>query len=192
MDASNYCVRPIRVFLVDGHVVLRDALQALIDAQPDLVVVGGASTVADAMRLARELAPDVVMLDLRLPDGDGIQLARELGPLSPPPRVLVLTGYAIPQYLRAAQRAGAAGFVPKGTAMSAVLEALRIVAHGGLFFDPNVSLMASGMRNEAIACELRISKRTVAVHVSTILGKLGAGSRTEAVTAAAQLGLMSP
>src|SRR5438876_9770693 len=139
MDATKHYARPIRVLLVDDHVVLRDALQALIDAQPDLVVVGGASTVADAVRLARELEPDVVVLDLRLPDGDGIQVARELGHLSPAPRVLVLTGYAIPQYLRAAQRAGVAGFLPKGTAISAVLEALRIVAHGGMVFDPNLS-----------------------------------------------------
>lgn len=212
--------RPTRVLLVDDHVVLRDGLQALIAAQRDFVVIGATSTAAEALRLAAELVPDIVVLDLRLPDGNGIQVARELSVCAPAPRVLVLTAYAAPQYIRAAKRIGVAGFLLKERAASQVLAALRLVAQGRTIFDIDASgaatqpascavkkntlseplsrrerevlqLLANGARNDTIAEELGISLRTVEVHVSTILGKLQVCSRVEAIKIAVQQGLVT-
>lgn len=216
MNAGDDGVRPIRVLLVDDHIVLRDGLQALITAQTDLEVVGAASTAAEGVRLCGALQPDVLLLDIKLPDGNGIQVARELRQQSLPVRVLLLTAYAAPQYVRAARRLGVAGFLLKESGATQVLEAVRAVARGELVYDVQASLpptlpgrgggalldplsdrerevlrlLASGARNETIAVELGISARTVDGHVSTILGKLGASSRGEAVTASAQLGLL--
>jgi len=217
MNAGDNGVRPIRVLLVDDHIVLRDGLQALITAQPDMEVVGTAAAATEAVRLCGALQPDVLLLDIKLPDGNGIQVARELRQRSLPVRVLLLTAYAAPQYVRAARRLGVAGFLLKESGATQVLEALRAVARresvyavqaslpptlpgqggGGALLNPLsdrerevLRLLASGARNETIAVELGISARTVDGHVSTILGKLGASSRGEAVTASAQLGLL--
>jgi DNA-binding NarL/FixJ family response regulator len=209
---------PIRVLLVDDHVVLRDGLQALLAAQQDLVVVGAVSTGADALRLAAAHAPDVVVLDLRLPDRNGIYVARDLRQHDVRVGILILTGHGTPQHVRAARRVGVAGFLPKETAGGKVVEALRVVARGGTAFDPSIDpavatrtayplegmtveplsereldvlrLVATGARNRAIGARLGISERTVEVHVGAILGKLGVGSRMEAATTAGQLGLV--
>lgn len=216
MMADERSPRPIRVLLVDDHVVLRDGLAALITGQADLEVVGTASTAAEALRLATELEPDVVVLDLRLPDGNGVQVARALGHRCPALRVLVLTAHDHPQYVRAARRVVVAGFLLKETAASRVLEALHIVARGGTVFDPHVGAiaapapavgalieplskrelevlhqLATGASNDEIARQLGISSRTVAVHVGSVMSKLDASSRTQAVTMAAHLGLIS-
>jgi NarL family two-component system response regulator LiaR len=216
MMTHECSLRPIRVLLVDDHVVLRDGLAALVAGQADLEVVGTASTAAAALRLATELEPDVVVLDLQLPDGNGIQVARALGQRYPALRVLVLTAHDHPQYVRAARRVGVAGFLLKETAASRVLEALRIVARGGTVFDPYVGAiaarapaagtlieplserelevlhrLATGATNDEIARQLGISSRTVAVHVGAVMSKLDACSRTQAVAMAAHLGLIS-
>ncbi len=217
MRGPEQSAHATRVLLVDDHVVLRDGLQALITAQTDMEVVGTAATAVAAVRLCGALQPDVVLLDIKLPDGNGIQVTRELRQQSLPVRVLLLTAYAAPQYVRAARRLGVAGFLLKESGASQVLEAVRAVARGesvynvqaslpttapgrpggGALLDPLsdrerevLRLLASGARNETIAVELGISPRTVDGHVSTILGKLGASSRGEAVTAAEQLGLL--
>jgi len=210
---------PVRVLLVDDHVILRDGLGALIAAQADFEVVGAASTAADAMRLAAERGPDVVVLDLRLPDRNGIHVARELLQRGATPHVLILTAHGTPQHVRAARRVGVAGFLPKETAGAGLLEALRAVARGETVFDPSIDpatstrarslaanmpveplserelevlrLVATGARNADIGGQLSISERTVEVHVSAILGKLGVVSRMEAVAEAGCLGLIA-
>ncbi len=217
MDAGDNTMRPtIRVLLVDDHVVLRDGLEVLITAQPDMEVVGKASTAADALRLASDLQPTILLLDIKLPDGNGIQVARDLRQRALPVRILLLTAYGAPQYVRAARRLGVAGFLLKESSGSAVLEALRAVACGETVYDSQAGvsppspalplgvaldtlsgreievlrLIADGARNETIAAALGISPRTVEGHVGAIMDKLGVGSRGEAVTAAARCGVL--
>ncbi len=210
---------PVRVLLVDDHVILRDGLEALIAAQADFEIVGATSTAAGAARLAAERRPDVVVLDLRLPDRNGIHVARELLQRGATPRVLILTAHGTPQHVRAARRVGVSGFLPKETAGADLLEALRVVAHGGTAFDPSLDptahtgsppyvtgilveplsereldvlrLVANGARNAKIGERLGITERTVEGHVSAVLGKLGVDSRMEAVAEAGRLGLIS-
>lgn len=203
-----------QVLLVDRYALVRDGLRALIDAEPDLMVVGTASAVNEGLCLAGSRQPDVVVLDAQLSDRSGIHLVRELRGVSPRSRALLLTGADPPQYLRAAMRAGVAGFLSKERSGSEVLAGIRTVARGGSVFDPAIAalvsgsrarpvdpitprerevlgLVAGGMRNHEIALSLNISPRTVGQHVSNLMGKFGACSRLEAVMTAAQAGIIS-
>jgi DNA-binding NarL/FixJ family response regulator len=210
----------IRILVADDHPVVRDGLVAILNTQPDFVVAGEASNGEEAVERAVSLKPDLVLLDLEMPIMDGVQVIRQLRELSPSIPVLVFTAFDTDDRILAAVRAGAKGYLLKGAPRDEVFHAIRVVSQGGSLLQPVVAskllqqlrsgegdsdrafeslterelevlrLMGQGRTNREIAESLVISERTVKFHVSAILGKLRAGNRTEAVSIAAQRGLI--
>jgi two-component system response regulator NreC len=127
--------QPIRLLLVDDHVVLRAGLCALLQRQPDLVVVGEAGTGSEAVQLARVARPDVVLMDLAMPGKGGIEATRRIVALGLGARVLVLTALAQEQQLCDALEAGASGFMRKIAPVEDLTRAIRAVADHRLFLD---------------------------------------------------------
>jgi DNA-binding NarL/FixJ family response regulator len=208
----------IRILVVDDHPVVRDGLVAMLATQPDFSVVGQAGGGQDALRLASELQPDVICLDLEMPGIDGVQVLEALQSAGDPSRVIVFTAYDTDERIHAALRAGAKGYLLKGAPREELFRAVRVVCQGGSLLEPVVAsrlidqiarglpsdlpeplteremevlhLLAQGKTNKEIAAELVVTERTVKFHVSSILRKLNASNRTEAVTLAHQLGLI--
>ena len=209
-----------KVMLVDDHPLFIDGVRAALAGDPDLYVVAEAHTLADARRLADEHAPDVVLMDLNLPDGSGIDATRDILASAPETRVLVITMSADDDAVVAAMRAGARGYVVKGSGRADLVRAVTTVAAGGAVFGPAVAerlgaffgglaaqpgrelfpqlsdrerevldLVARGHDNRRIARELFLSEKTVRNNVSTLLAKLGAADRAEAISRARRAGL---
>lgn len=207
---------PIRVLIADDHPVVRDGLIAMLGTQPDFVVVAEASDGREMMARAVQHAPDVVLLDLEMPGLDGVEALRLLRAQLPDARVLVFTAFDTDVRIIGAIQAGAQGYLLKSAPREELFGAIRAVAHGESLLQPAIQsrlmrhlreerdrapaepltpreaqvlrLMAEGKTNKEIAAQLAITERTVKFHVGAILGKLGAGNRTEAVHRAAQLG----
>ncbi len=129
----------VRVMLVDDHEVVRRGLSALIEAQPDLEVVGEAAGGPEAVRLARIYQPDVVVMDVRMPSGGGVEACRELRALDPQLQVIMLTSYSDDEALFTSIMAGAAGFVLKQIRGEDLVQAIRTVAAGQSLLDPGVT-----------------------------------------------------
>ena len=136
----------IGVLLVDDEELVRTGLRAILDAQPDLEVVGEAADGAEVMPLVRRLRPDVVLMDVRMPAIDGIQATRQLvETMTEPPRVLVITTFENDDYVYEALRAGASGFLLKRARPAEVVEAVRVVAHGeSLLFPAALRRLVAG------------------------------------------------
>jgi DNA-binding NarL/FixJ family response regulator len=136
----------IGVLLVDDEELVRTGLRAILDAQPDLEVVGEAADGAEVMPLVRRLRPDVVLMDVRMPAIDGIQATRQMtGTMKEPPRVLVITTFENDDYVYEALRAGASGFLLKRARPAEVVEAVRVVAHGeSLLFPAALRRLVAG------------------------------------------------
>jgi two-component system response regulator DevR len=193
-----------RLVLVDDHELVRDGLKALIDAEPDLEVVGEAATAEEAVRRIRFEQPDVVVLDMDLPDGSGIDVCGQVQTLSPHSRVLILTAFADERALIAARRAGARGFVLKRVHDFDLVAVIRRVARGESAFndapdnevverpiDPLLARLterektilfqiAKGKTNREIADDLYLAEKTVKNYVSTLLMKMGIRNRAGA------------
>ena len=131
----------IRILLVDDHMVVRIGLKALIDAEPDLVVVGEASNGVDGVAKALALAPDVIVMDISMPQMDGLEATRRIRQACPQCHVLILTVHAQERYLFPVLQAGAAGYVLKSTVDTELLDAIRVVAKGGAFLYPSATRM---------------------------------------------------
>ena len=129
----------IRVLLADDQQLVRSGFRMILRADPELDVVGEGADGVEALQLARELAPDVVLMDVRMPRVDGIEATRRITALPEPPRVLVLTTFDLDEYVFAALRAGASGFLLKDAPEAQLLSAIRIVADGGSLFAPSVT-----------------------------------------------------
>jgi DNA-binding NarL/FixJ family response regulator len=170
----------IGVLLVDDEELVRTGLRAIIDAQPDLEVVGEAADGAEVMPLVRRLRPDVVLIDVRMPAIDGIQATRQLiGTMSDPPRVLVITTFENDDYVYEALRAGASGFLLKRARPAEVVEAVRVVAHGeSLLFPAALRRLVAGRAgrpDEQALAAARLTERE-----SEVLRLMAAGlSNTE-------------
>ncbi|GAA1143195.1 DNA-binding NarL/FixJ family response regulator [Kitasatospora gansuensis] len=212
----------IRVVIADDERLVRLGLRAILDAEPDLTVVGEAATGAEVIPVVRELRPDVVLMDVRMPQIDGIRATEQLmADLDPAPRVLVVTTFENDDYVYEALRAGAAGFLLKRARAEEMVQAVRLVAHGDSLLFPNairqlaagrrapatgpsptdrlteregqvLRLMAAGLTNGEIAERLVVSPETVKTHVGSVLAKLGARDRTQAVITAYESGFVQP
>ncbi|NUT33836.1 MAG: response regulator transcription factor [Hamadaea sp.] len=132
---------PIRVLVADDQALLRGSLRVLVDAEPGLVATGEAATGDEAVRLARADPPDVVLMDVRMPELDGIEATRRIcaDPRTSAVRVLMLTMFGLDEYVFAALRAGASGFLLKDTPPADLLNAVRIVAAGDALLSPGVT-----------------------------------------------------
>ncbi len=133
----------IRVFVVDDHEIVRRGVAQLIDAEPDLEVVGEAGSVHEASRRIAATRPDVAVLDVRLPDGSGIDLCRDIRSADPGVKCLILTGYDDDEALRSAVLAGASGYVIKNVRGSSIVDAVRQAAAGGTIQAPDVMQRAA-------------------------------------------------
>ena len=198
---------PVAVLLADDHPVVRQGLRTFLELQPDLRVAGEACDGAEAVDLAAELLPDVVLLDLVMPEPAGAEVIRRIRAASPATKVIVLTTFAGDAEIFPALKAGAAGYLLKDVGPAELAEAIRRVHAGEALLSPKVAarvlrelagdpepgagpltpreldvlrLLARGLSNKAIALELVVSEKTVKTHVSSILGKLGLGDRTQA------------
>ena len=210
---------PIRIVVADDHPVLRAGLIAILSTQPDFDVIGEAGGGAEAVRQVVELRPDVVLLDLEMPDTDGVEALKRMRGDRPDVRVIVFTAFDTDGRILSAVKAGAQGYILKGAPRDQLFEAIRVVHAGGSLLQPVVAskllkqvsrdasspgalrpltpreqevlvFLAQGLRNKEIADRLGITERTVKFHVGSILSKLDAGNRTEAVRAAHRMGLI--
>ena len=203
----------IKLLVADDHPMLREGLVAVLATQPDFDVVGEAGDGEEVVRLVRSLAPDVVLLDLEMPSTDGVAALRQLQTAGATAKVLVFTAYDTDERVLGALRAGARGYLLKGASRAEIFSAIRTVHAGGSPLESSVTdrlienlsrerapqpesltrreskvldLIAEGLRNKEIADRLYITERTVKFHVSSLLHKLDAGNRTEAVAIANQ------
>ncbi|MEX2011060.1 MAG: response regulator transcription factor [Chloroflexota bacterium] len=191
----------IRLAIVDDHPLVGQGVAALLAREPDLEIVGLATSLAEAAALLESAAPpDVLLLDVKLGEESGLDLLSRVRSSST--AVIVLTAYDYGPYLAAAHRLGAAGFVVKTAPLGTLVDAIRRVAVGGLVFDRRptevvtltprersvVTLLLDGQTNDEIASGLGITTRTVEAHLSRLFERLGIGSRTELATRALREG----
>jgi len=129
----------IRVLLCDDQALVRSGFRMILEARPDLQVVGEAEDGAQAVRLARQTHPDVILMDVRMPHLDGVEATRQIVAAGSPARILVLTTYDLDDYVYAAIRAGASGFLLKDVQPDQLAEAIRVIAAGDALLAPSVT-----------------------------------------------------
>jgi DNA-binding NarL/FixJ family response regulator len=209
----------VRVLVADDQALVRGGFRVLVDAVPDLTVVGEAADGAEAVALARAERPDVVLMDVRMPGMDGIEATRHI---SAQTRVIILTTFDLDEYVYGALRAGASGFLLKDTPPTELLAAIRVVAAGEALLAPSVTrrlieefarrpepgirpgitlkgvtererevlgLVGRGLSNGEIAAHLCVSLATAKTHVGRLLMKLNARDRAQLVIIAYETGL---
>ena len=204
----------IRVVVVDDHGVLRDGLAGVIEAQPDMALVGTAADGAAAVALCRTVAPGVVLMDLEMPVMDGIEATRTIVAEAPRTVVLVLTAFSDRQRITGALDAGAVGYLLKDASADEVVDGIRTAAGGGSPLHPRaarslleaksapdplagisprerevLTQLLAGRPNKLIARQLGISEKTVKSHLTSIFRELGVTDRVQAILWAERQGL---
>jgi len=206
--------RVIRVMLVDDHPVVREGLRGMLDAEPDLTVVGDTGSGEEAVELAREVSPDVILMDLRMPGLDGAGATERILAESDTIKIMVLTTYETDADILRAVEAGAAGYLLKDSSRAELAEAIRGAWRGETVLAPSVAgrlirqvrtpaqpslsgrevevlgLVAKGLTNSEIGRALFISEATVKTHLLRSFSKLDVSDRTAAVTTAMARGML--
>ena len=215
--SSTQASRPVRVFLVDDHELVRRGLRDLLGTAADIEVVGEAASVREAKVAILASSPDVAVLDVRLPDGNGVELCRDIRAENPTVHCLMLTSYADDDALLAAVLAGASGFVLKQILGHNLVAAVRTVGHGGSLLDNRstaallaklrdgtdkatdplaelthqerevFNLIGDGLTNRQIAEQMFLAEKTIKNYVSRILSKLDMQRRTQVAVMATKL-----
>jgi len=207
----------IRLLIVDDHALIRKGLQALINTEPGMEIIGEADNGREAVRLARQLSPDVIILDLMLPLMNGIEAITQIKQDNPHARILILTSFVDDDKVISAIKAGAMGYLRKDSSPEDLINAIQHIYHGEASLDPSATLkliqeinqpsdpppktdpltqreievlqkIAAGLSNLEIAAELCISEQTVRNHVNHILDKLHLTNRTQAALFALRKG----
>ena len=208
----------IKILIADDHPLIRQGLRVIIEAQPDLELVGEASNGEQAVQQALTLHPDIVIMDLQMPVMDGLSATREIAQADPQAQVLVLTSFPDDDNVYTAIKAGAMGFLLKDSSADYLLDAIRTVSRGESVLHPTIArklmqeikkppklppttepltprevqvlgCLAQGMANSQIANELSVSVRTVSAHIRNILDKLHLANRTQAALYAHEQGI---
>ena len=212
----------IRVVVADDEALVRDGLRAILEAEPEIDVVAEAADGHEAVRVTTEHLPDVLLMDIRMPHLDGIEACRRLTDAGTPTRVVMLTTFGLDEYVYAALRAGAVGFLLKDARRQQLAAAVRAAATGDPVLAPAVlrrlvesfcatnphrepplpgltarerevlELVARGRDNGEIAAALFVSESTVKTHLARTLQKLGVRDRVQAVVYAYEAGLVRP
>jgi DNA-binding NarL/FixJ family response regulator len=206
----------IGVFLLDDHEIVRRGVRELLEAEPDIKVVGEAGTAASALARIPALRPDVAVLDVRLPDGDGVSVCRDIRSQMPEVACLMLTSFGDDEALFDAIMAGAAGYVLKQIRGNDLVGAVRAVASGESMLDPEAAsrvmarmrdqarradplseltaqerrileLIGEGLTNRQIGEQMYLAEKTVKNYVSALFAKLGMERRTQAAAYAARV-----
>jgi DNA-binding NarL/FixJ family response regulator len=208
----------IRVLIADDVAVIRASLRMLVDSEPGMLVVAEAADGSEALRLTEAHRPDVVLMDVQMPRMTGLEATRILCAHVGGPRVLVLTTFDLDEYVYAALRAGASGFLLKNSPPAEVLHAIRVAHAGNALLAPEVTrrliqrlaptrddervglltareretlvLIGRGCSNDEIAAELFLTVTTARTYVSRILTKLNARDRAQLVVIAYESGLV--
>jgi len=212
---------PIRVFLLDDHEVVRRGVRELLEAEPDISVVGEADRAETAIARIPATRPDVALLDVRLPDGDGVDVCRDIRSANPAIACIMLTSFSDDEALFQAILAGASGYLLKQIRGTDIVDAIRRVAAGQSLLDPAITnrvlerlrnppeederlarltpqerkilmLIADGLTNRQIANEVHLAEKTVKNYVSNLLAKLGMERRTQAAVFASRLATPPP
>jgi len=216
VTAQSSADRPVTVYLLDDHEIVRRGLRELLEADGRIEVIGESGLAAEATRRIPALRPDVAVLDGRLPDGTGMDVCRDVRSVDPTINCLILTSYDDDEALLNAIMAGAAGYVLKEIRGTALVDAIHRVAAGKSLLDPEVTarvvtrlregptsdpalgsltaqerrillLIAEGLTNRQIAERMFLAEKTVKNYVSSLLAKLGMERRTQAAVFAARL-----
>jgi DNA-binding NarL/FixJ family response regulator len=208
--------RLIRVLIVEDHRMFSQALSAALDEADDIAVTSAVSTVAEGVRAAGETSPDVVLMDYRLPDGNGVDAARLIKATHPEARIVMLTASSDDNVLRQSIEAGCSGYLTKDHSIEELILAVRAAYNGEAVISPAMlsrlvargadrvspgsdltaretevlRLLAQGRSNPAIATSLGIRLSTVRNHVQSVIEKLHAHSKLEAVATATRLGII--
>jgi DNA-binding NarL/FixJ family response regulator len=207
--------------LCDDHAIVRAGIRVLLEREADIAILAEAGSAAEAVALARQLQPDVLLLDLSMPSGNGLDAIARIRSVAASCRVLVLSMHAAPEYVRPALRAGASGYLVKGSGLADLLLAVRSVAQGSQFLGKEVAaivandvisadereddldrltprerevlqLVAEGQTNRQIALRLGLSPKTVDSHRSNLMRKLDLHDVQGVTRFAVRRGLISP
>ena len=210
----------IRVVLCDDHAIVRAGIRALLERESDISIVAEAASGHEAVTLVQKLQPDLLLLDLSMPSGNGLDAIARIRQVAPRCRVLVLSMHSAPEYVRPALRAGAQGYLVKGSGLSDLLRAVRVVLDGGQFLGAELAaivspaaslpdapeddlerltprerevlqLVAEGQTNRQIASRLGLSPKTVDSHRTNLMRKLGLHDAQGVTRFAVRRGLIS-
>jgi two-component system, NarL family, response regulator len=212
MKNSNAITQQIRVIMTDDHPVVRQGLATILESQKDIKIVAEAADGEEVCELYDQLSPDVLLLDLRMPKKDGLQVVTELmARCATKPRIIVMSAYETEEDIRQVLKVGAKAFLVKAAHPHQIREAVRRVAKGESFIPPEIGFklaesmshpelsnretqilqyLARGRSNKEIGQILYLSEGTIKHHVKSILRKLGAIGRAEAIAIAARRGLI--
>jgi DNA-binding NarL/FixJ family response regulator len=209
----------IGLLIVDDHAVVREGLVRLLDATPDIEVLGAARDGEEAVRLAAEHHPRVVLMDLAMPNMDGAEATRRIVAADPGIEVVILTSFSDREQILSALDAGAIGYLLKDAEPSELVEGIRAAARGESPLDPKaaravltgrdgpfaepapgltarerevLSLVAEGLPNKLISRRLEISEKTVKAHLTSVFASIGVTDRTQAALWAREHGVVRP